>query len=157
MNIFLNLKYSYNIIIIFTLQLTAFFVEFRKKIFNNYFDFLNINTIHINLRYNGFFAGTPAFLGYFLSVSSSFLINTKTLDTSVPGNTNSSTLLIFPPSIFIAFFELLISSSDSPALYEIKKPSSLTNGIQYSDNVDKLATALETQISYFSLYLLSDA
>lgn len=39
------------------------------------------------------------------------------------------------------------SLSHSPDLYDTKQPPIFTNGRQYSERVDRFATALDTQIS----------
>ena len=68
---------------------------------------------------------------------------------------NSSILLIFPPNKCIAAFALSTSSAQSPDLYETNFPPIFTNGRQYSDKVDRFATALDTAISYDARYVLS--
>ena len=62
------------------------------------------------------FAGSPAFLGYFLPVSFIFLIFTKALPISVPGRENFITSSSSPPSMPRAFPDAFTSSSISPDL-----------------------------------------
>ena len=85
--------------------------------------------------YNGLFEGKPAFLGYFFGVKPFLLITTNDLLESP--SSNFSTFTIFPPSTLIAFLEELISSSQSPDLYEINCPPVFTKGRQYSDKVER--------------------
>ena len=66
--------------------------------------------------YNGSFAGTPAFLGYFPGVFLTLSICTSDRPISVPGSINRLTVSIFPPSRSTAFSDCLISSSESPLL-----------------------------------------
>lgn len=79
----------------------------------------------------------------FLSISSEF------------GNFIVLVSEIFPPNFFIAFFALFNSSSIFAALYDTNLPPTLINGRQYSDNVERLATALDTHKSYCSRYSAS--
>ena len=104
------------------------------------------------LVYSGSLDGNPAFLGYFFFVISNLSISTKDLPISVPGNWNLTTSLTFPPNILTAFFACFNSSSISPLLYGINAPPTITYGIQYSLNVERFATALDTQRSNRSLY-----
>lgn len=103
-------------------------------------------------HFNGSFDGSPAFLGYFLAVCLSFSIITNDLPISVPGSWNFTVSLIQPPNNAAAFLESSFSFSTSPDLYDINIPPIRIYGIQYSDKVARLATALETHKSYFSLY-----
>ena len=64
----------------------------------------------------GYFAGIPAFLGYFFGVELIFSITTSVLFISVSGSWKDITSFIFPPSVFIAFFAPSSSSSVRSAL-----------------------------------------
>ena len=54
--------------------------------------------------FSGNLAGVPAFRGYFLGVSFTFLMHTNALPKSESGNLNLSMLTNFPPRMEIAFF-----------------------------------------------------
>ena len=100
----------------------------------------------------GSFAGVPAFRGNTFGVAFSFFIDNNTLLKSDSGTIYSTVSFIIPPILSTALVDSFISFPQSPALYEINWPPTLTNGIQNSDNVARLATALDTHMSYFSRY-----
>lgn len=98
-----------------------------------------------------FFCRKSCFSRIFSRCLPYFSTSTSDLPIFVPGRSNLSTFFISPPRILTAFTAFLISSSESALLYEIKCPVIPTKGRQYSHNVDKLATARETQRSNRSL------
>ena len=104
--------------------------------------------------FSGSFPGIPALRGYFFGVILILSMGTKVRSTSVPGSTRVFVSLIEPPSFFTALSASLASSSTFPDLYGRNLPPSFTNGRQYSDKVERFATALDTQRSNCSLYSL---
>ena len=102
----------------------------------------------------GSFEGVPGLRGYLLGVAATLSMITKDLSRSVQGSGRVVMPLLFPPINDIALMDSLYSISIFVDLYEINCPPVFTKGRQYSESVERLATALEQQKSKCSLYFL---
>ena len=109
------------------------------------------------IDYKGRLEGMPSLRGNLSSVLFFFSIRTLHLEKSDEGRIKSKAFAFFPPSIPMALAAPVISSLESPDLYETNTPPTFTKGIQYSLNTERLATARDTTMSYCSRYFSSCA